>query len=245
MPVVQVFENTFLGITTSTWTIMILAIFCVMLAFAVFFLVNKLGPCEGYLWAVLFGKGSDHNLGIIFQNHSITIKKLNYFSGVFDRLGMTWQAKKSEHHRFGACSAELVADYWGLTMDPKVNTATLQFINAWNSDQDYSLYEGEDFSWLPEKSTRKPITDFDSLYEAIERCPADSEIRIKAFCYVPMYDLQRYYPKNLSASDLTGYLEAMKKVDEDNRSSPAASYLPIICLGVGVLMGAGIVFLMG
>ena len=80
MAYVTVYEQSFLGIGISTWTIIILALFCVMLAFAVFFLVNRLGPCEGYLWAVLFGKGSDHNLGIIFQNHSITIKKLNYFS---------------------------------------------------------------------------------------------------------------------------------------------------------------------
>ena len=242
MSYITVYEQSFLGIGMSMWTIIILTI--IVMFGILFFLIifSKLGPCQGYLFAA-FGKADDKNIGIIFQNHSVTIKKLRYFSGVFDALGLTWIAKKTEQHRFGECSAELVGDFWGLTMDPKVNAAALEFIKAWNSDIDYELLTDSEFAWLPAKEHREPIENFDTLYAAIEKCPPDSDIRIRAFTYIPVYELQRYYPKNLTASDLTGYNEAMKKVMEEKAASPASSLMPIICLVVGVLLGAGVAFL--
>lgn len=245
MGYVTVYEQSFLGIGMSMWVIIgltIILLFVIMVSFLAF---NKLGPTQGYLYAA-FGKNDDKNIGIIFQNHSITIKKLRYFSGVFDNLGLTWIAKKPEQHRFGECSAEMIADFWGLTMDPKINASTLDFLNAWNSDNEYEIYDLlgiDDYTKLPMKPDRRPITDFDSLYAAIEKCPPDSEIRIRAFTYVPMYELQRYFPKNLKASDLTGYIEAMKSVMDAKEVSASNSLIPIICLVVGILLGAGVAFL--
>jgi hypothetical protein len=239
---ITVYEQSFLGIGMSMWCIIALGFICFILIMALLTIFGKLGPTQGYLYAA-FSKTDEKNIAILFQNHSITIKKLQYFSGVFDRLGLTWIAKKPEQHRFGECSAELVADFWGLTMDPKVNAATLEFINAWNADLEYELFAESDYAWLPKLSDRHPIVDFDSLYAAIEKCPPDSDIRIRAFTYVPMYTLQKYYPKNLTASDLTGYNEAMKKVTEEKAASPASSLLPLICLVGGLLLGLGIMFL--
>ena len=243
MATVMVYESVFLGITTSQWIIIILGVLWVFTLMIAAFLYTKLGPCEGYLWASL-GKADDKNLGIVFENHSIRLKRLNYFSGVFDEMGLTWLARKPEQHRFGSCSAELIADYWGLSMDPKINVATKEFIDTWNSDLSAAACSSVnmEYDWLPEPEERKEITDFDSLYAAIERAPPSAAIRIRAFSYVPMYELLRYYPKNLSASDFTGYLEAMKKVDTDRSSSAASSYLPLICLVGGLLLGAGLMY---
>lgn len=239
---IQVYEQAFLGIGMSMWVIIVLAIiimFGIVFGLVVF---SKLGPTQGYLYAA-FGKNDDKNVGIIFQNHSVTIKKLRYFSGVFDALGMSWEAKKIENHRFGECNVEVLTDFWGLTMDPKINAAALEFIKAWNSDLEFELFPESDYAWLPPKAKRATIEDFDSLYAAIEQCPPDCDIRTRAFTYVPIYELQRYFPKNLSASNLTGYIEALKKVMGDKAQSAATSILPIICLAVGVLLGAGVAFL--
>lgn len=248
MGYITVTEQAFLGIGISTWVELICLIITVIAGFAVMILFTKLGPAQGYLFAAL-GPSSERNVGIIFQNHTITIKKLKYFSGVFEKLGLTWVAKKPEHHLFGVCSAEMLADFWGLTLDPKVNIATLDFINIWNSNLQPDEIKAQypelymEHPWIPESHEREPITDFDSLYKVLEKAPSDASIRIKAFSYVPIYELQRYYPKNLTASDLTGYEEAMRKVAEEERMSAATSYLPLICLGAGLLLGVGIMYL--
>ena len=134
-------------------------------------------------------------------------------------------------------------------MDPQINIATLQFIKVWNeelsADEMVALRDNHEYDWVFEIEDRPEIIDFDTMYAAIEKAPADAEIRTKAFSYVPIYELQKYYPKNLTASDLTGYEEAMRKVAEEERMGAAASYLPIICLAIGFLMGAGIMFLKG
>ena len=243
MGYITVYEQAFLGIGTSQWVIIILAILCFFELMAFLVLYGKLGPTQGYLYAA-FGKQDDKNIGIVIQNHSITIKKLKYFSGVFENLGLTWIAKKSEQHTFGECRAEIITDFWGLTMDPKVNAGALEFINAWNSDTEFEMFSGDsDYSWLPCKAERKPIEDFETLYEAINKCPPDSEIRIRAFSYVPIYTLQKYFPKNLKASDLTGYIEAMRKVVDEKTQNAAVSYLPMICFVIGIILGAGLIFL--
>ena len=243
MGYITVYEQSFLGIGESTWVILFLFLLCMGLAMVIYVGYNKLGPCKGYLLTQIFGSGSDRDLAIVFQNHCVSFKRLRYFSGVFEAMGMTWIAKKNEHHLFGGCSAELIADYWGLTQDPQINVATMEFIKAWNSDEDPSTTTDPNCKWMPKKSKRNPITDFDSLYAAIEKCPPDSEVRIRAFSYIPMYDLQRYYPRNLMASDLTGYQEAMRKVSEEQRQAQSTSYLPIICLVVGILIGVGIMMI--
>ena len=240
---IQVYEQSFLGIGVSMWVIIGLGIICFFLIIALLTVFGKLGPTQGYLYAA-FGKNDDKNIGILIQNHSITIKKLRYFSGIFDNLGLTWLAKKTEQLRFGECCAEILTDFWGLTMDPKINAAALEFINAWNSDTEFELFSGEgDYSWFPPKAQRKPIENFETLYEALEKCPTDKDIRIRAFTYVPIYELQKYFPKNLKASDLTGYIESMKKVLDEKTETAAASYMPMICLVGGLILGAGLMFL--
>ena len=243
MAYITVYEQSILGIGLSTWAIIFLILVIMVMGFAMYLGYSKLGPVEGYFWTALFGAGDDKDIGIIFQNHRVSFKRLRYFSGVFSALGMTWTAKKTEHHLFGECNAELLVDYWGLTLDPKINIATLDFINAWNSDDEPEFMFEPDFTWLPKKADRAPITNFDTLYAAIEKCPSDAAIRMRAFSYVPVYDLQRYYPRNLTASDLTGYQEAMKKVTDEKAQSPSTNYLPIICFIAGVLLGVGIMFL--
>lgn len=244
MSVVMVYENEILGVTTSQWLIIILGALWVFTLLAMFLMFTKLGPAQGYLWAAL-GGADDKNLGIVFQNHSISLKRLNYFSGVFDQMGLTWVSKKPECHRFGSCNVELIGDFWGLTMDPEILMATKTFISMWNSDLSPAACTtvDADYTWIPEPENRPKIENFDTLYAAIEMSPPDAVIRSRAFSYVPMYELLRYYPKNLSASDLTGYLEAMKKVEGEKATGAAASYLPIICLVGGLLLGAGIMYL--
>ena len=243
MSVVMVYENSFLGITTSQWLIIALGIAWVITLMILIFLYTKLGPTEGYILSSIFGKGDEKNLGIVIQNHNVSLKRLNYFSGVFDCLGLTWLARKPEAHRFGSCNVEFLIDYWGITMDPKINVAAQQFIDTWNSDLSPAACctVDQDYSWMPEE--REKIESFESLYAAIEKAPSDAQIRIKAFSYVPFYELLRYFPKNLCASDLTGYLEAMKKVSAEKAAGMANSYLPLICLVGGLLLGVGLMYI--
>jgi hypothetical protein len=232
MAVVQVFEHIFLGLTTSQWTIVILILLIMALAFALIVFVHLAGPTFGYIKAIIDKK---QNVGILIQNHDITIKSIDYFAGVFEALGLTWLQRRRENHKFGGCTAEIIADFWGFTMDPKIQIATKQFISDWNREVMIAQEAGDNSKGL--------ITDYHSFYAALETLSPDHDIRIRAFSFVPVYELRHYYPKNLSAADLTGANEAMKKVVQDKQNSKTVTWLPLICFVAGVGLGVAIMFL--
>lgn len=232
MTVVMKYYDAFLGLTVPEWVAIILGLICVCLGMYLYSMMQNLGPTMGYLKAKSEKKA---NVAIVIQNHDITIKALDYFAGVFQSIGLTWKQRKVENHNFGVMNAEIVADYWGLTLNPKLNQATKLFIEMWN-DPDYN---DEIF---PKSKDRQNalIYDADSLYDALERMPSDFEIRSRAFFYVPLYELKNYYPKNFGAADLTGYIEAMRKVHEEKRFSPQDNWMPMICFIVGLAAGVAI-----
>jgi len=232
MAVVQVFESVFLGLTTSQWTILILILLIMGLGFAIVIFVYLAGPTFGYIKARIDKKD---NVGILIQNHDITIKSIDYFAGVFETLGLTWLQRRRENHKFGGCTAEIIADFWGFTMDPKIQIATKEFISDWNREVMIAQDAGD--------NSKSLITDYHSFYSALETLSPDHEIKIRAFSFVPVYELRHYYPKNLSAADLTGANEAMKKVVQDKQSSTTASWMPLLCFIGGIILGVAIMFL--
>jgi hypothetical protein len=227
MVVIQTFENVFLGITGSQWIMFAEAIICAVLVLFILILVTYAGPTLEYIIA-RFQKKS--NVAIVIQNHDIKIKTIDYFAGIFEnKLGLTWLQRKRENHNFGACNCEIVADFWGLTMDLKTNIATKAFIDKWNDP------ECEDYMGIKERAL---IKDPDSLFDALEQCDDDEEIKIKAFCYVPIHQLRNYFPEELTASMIAGHVEALKKLDMSKISAGASAWwIPVVCLIAGLILG--------
>lgn len=225
MVVIQTFENVWMGVTGSQWIMVIEFLAIMALSLVILTLIYYAGPTFGYIKARYDKKV---NVAIVFQNHDITIKSLDYFAGIFhNKLGLTWLQKKFENHNFGTCNCELVADFWGITMNAKDNIAAKVFIDKWN-DNDCS-----DYNYIED---REQITDPESLYKALNLLKDDDEIKIRAFCYIPIYELKNYLHQNQSAASMTGYLEAMKKVNDDKQNGPQSNLMLLLVVG-GLALG--------
>lgn len=187
-----------------------------------------MGPVSGY-WRA---SRTNTDLGILcLKSGRMQFHAMNYVAGIFNAVGLplSWIQRSPDSHRFGAVNAKIFLDCWGISTDPKLQTAVKTAVTEWNETHD-----------------DEQITAYSDLYNLIRAGQISDPILMPAVAEVPLYEIERYLP-HIGAGDLEGHIaERVAEETDDLRSGSWPGWMKaFIAIEIVVCVIMAIVYLLG